>query len=360
MSAGASNWIIPYGCIFIFAAVLSAFLTSLARKISHRIGMLDEPGERKIHTEPMPLLGGVAVFTAFSAAILITSLLGVLLAGRVEWLLPFVVGFVRRKEELLGVLGGGFLMLALGMIDDRRDLSPPAKLAGQIVIGTITAVAGVRLKLFIPNVWFAGVITVLWIVTVTNAANFFDNMDGLCAGMGLIAAVSFGAVAGFNEQYLVCGLALAFAGALLGFLFFNFYPAKIFLGDSGSHFVGYMLAVLGILPTFYKAGEPTPLPVLIPLLVLALPLFDAAAVVLIRLRNGQPIYRGDTNHLSHRLAGLGISQTAVVVILYLLQLVLCLGAVLLRWTLPIAAGVVLIQCTLLLVLVSLLRYQAKK
>ena len=360
MSAGTWRWFLGYASIFVYALAMALILTPLARKFSHRAAMLDEPGERKIHHEPMPLLGGLAVFIAFATAVLVSAVLVFLLARRFAWLMPFQYGFVHRAGELAGVLSGGLMMLILGMVDDKYDLSPAAKLVGQILIATITVFAGLRLKLFVPNPWLAGMVTVFWIITVTNAMNFFDNMDGLCAGVGLIAALSFGAIAGFREQYLVCGLALAFAGALLGFLFSNFYPAKIFLGDSGSHFVGYMLAVLAILPTFYKTGEPTPLPVLSPLLILALPLFDAMVVIGLRLSSGRPIYRGDANHLSHRLASLGIPQAAVVMILYLLQLTLCLGSVLLLWVPATVAVLVLAQCVLILLVVSLLEYFAGK
>ncbi len=347
------TWELAYGGIFLCALALAAALTPLARWLSHRLGMLDEPtGDRKIHSTPMPLLGGVAVFLAFVGTIGIAAILAWVGVG--EWSGKITHGFGRRWLEVGGLIGGGFLMLLLGMIDDHRDLHAGVKLIGQVIIATLVVVAGLRLKLFLPNPLLAGAVTVLWIVTITNAMNFFDNMDGACTGVGLIASVIFGVVAGLREQYLVCGLALAFAGALLGFLFYNAHPAKIFLGDAGSHLVGYILAMLAILPTYHKGGEDTSLAVLIPLFVLALPLFDLCSVVWIRFREGRPVYRGDKRHLAHRLAALGIPARAVAAILYGLQTALGLTAILLLWLPSVAARIAIAQAALVLVVIALL------
>jgi UDP-GlcNAc:undecaprenyl-phosphate/decaprenyl-phosphate GlcNAc-1-phosphate transferase len=257
------------------------------------------------------------------------------------------------------VVGGG-LMVALGVYDDKHDLRPRTKLLGQLAIALVVALAGMRVTLFLHSKVVSFVLTVLWIVTITNAMNFLDNMDGLCAGVGLVCALLFGFVAGLQQQYFVCLLAMALAGSLLGFLPHNFKPASIFLGDAGSHFVGFMLAVLPILGTFYRAGEQTHLPVLIPLLVLAVPLFDMAMVMGIRLRRGQPVYLGDVNHISHRLVRLGLPQSWAVTLIYLITLTLGLGATVLLWSDITGALIVIVQAMCILAIVTLLEQLGTK
>ena len=171
--------------------------------------------------------------------------------------------------------------------------------------------------------------TALWILTVVNAFNFMDNMNGLCAGLGAIGAVWFGCIAAQAGQYLVATMAFLIAGALLGFLPYNFPKATAFLGDSGSHLVGYLLAVLGILPHFYTPKHQRALAVLTPLLILAVPLADQAWVVLLRWRMGKPFYLGDTNHASHRLVRRGLSAAQSVLVIWLLAA--ALGALAFLW-----------------------------
>jgi UDP-GlcNAc:undecaprenyl-phosphate GlcNAc-1-phosphate transferase len=162
-------------------------------------------------------------------------------------------------------------------------------------------------------------VTVLWILTVVSAVNIMDNMNGLCAGLGAIGAAAFGATAAMHGQYLVASLALLAVGALAGFLPFNYPKASAFLGDSGSHLTGFLLAVLAILPHFYTAQNPRPLAVLAPLLVLAVPLGDLVCVMWIRWRAGKPVWVGDTNHLSHRLVRAGLGKPQAVAVIWLLH-----------------------------------------
>jgi UDP-GlcNAc:undecaprenyl-phosphate GlcNAc-1-phosphate transferase len=208
-------------------------------------------------------------------------------------------------------------MLVLGVVDDKQELRPRAKFIGQVLIAGLVAASGVQITLFIHSQLFHYVITILWIVTVINAFNFMDNMNGLCAGLGAIGAWHFASLAARDGQYLVALIAFLTCGALLGFLPYNFPKARVFLGDAGSHLVGYLLAVLAILPHFYTPRHPRRWAVLIPLFVLALPLGDLVWVVVLRWRAHQPFYVGDTNHLSHRLARLGLSRTRTVVVIWL-------------------------------------------
>jgi len=327
-------------------AIVSACVTVLAalplwRKWCLRTGLVDDPGQRKIHDQPIPLAGGLAVMTG----LLIPTLLACLVlwwqraghpaeegsvisaatsrsTGRLElldansaFLLQYGLG--RRAIELAGIFLGAFGMLWVGWLDDKRELRPGAKFAGQLAIAALVAASGARITLFVPSLIFSYAITILWILTVINAFNFMDNMNGLCAGLGAIGACQFAIIAAADGQYLVALIACLTFGALLGFLPYNFPRARAFLGDSGSHLVGYLLAVLAILPHFYSVRHPRPWAVLIPLLVLAIPLADLVWVVFLRWRIGQPFYQGDTNHLSHRLVRRGLTRTQAVLVIWL-------------------------------------------
>jgi len=179
-----------------------------------------------------------------------------------------------------------------------------------------------RITLFIHSDIFSYAITILWILTVINAFNFMDNMNGLCAGLGAIGATLFAIIAAANGEYLVATIGFLMCGALIGFLPWNFPNARAFLGDAGSHLVGYLLAVMAILPHFYTRLNPHPLAVLAPLLVLAVPLLDLAQVSGFRTLRRKPFWVGDTNHLSHRLVRAGLSRTRAVLVLWLAAVVI--------------------------------------
>jgi UDP-GlcNAc:undecaprenyl-phosphate GlcNAc-1-phosphate transferase len=235
---------------------------------------------------------------------------------------PLGYGLHKRGLELGVIAFGAVGMTVLGWLDDKYELRPLPKFAGQLVIALLVALACKRITLFVPSVVFSYAITILWVLTVVNAFNFMDNMNGLCAGLGVIGAWYFAATAAVAGQYLVALLAFLTCGALLGFLPHNFPKARSFLGDAGSHLVGYLLAVMAILPHFYTKQNPHHWAVLKPLLVLAVPLVDLAWVVILRWRRGQPFYVGDTNHLSHRLVRLGLSQTTAVLLIWLAAVVI--------------------------------------
>jgi UDP-GlcNAc:undecaprenyl-phosphate GlcNAc-1-phosphate transferase len=308
--------------VYLIAAGAGLFTTAISlpawRRWCVRTGVVDDPGHRKIHSEPIPLAGGLAVLTG-----LVVPLAAGLAALRVGLFDPTTVsvlahGFDRRQLQLIAVVAGALGMVFLGWLDDRYELRPLLKFAGQVLVALVVAIAGVRITLFVPSIVFSVAVTVLWIVTLTNALNFMDNMNGLCAGLGLIGAFCFGMKSALAGQYLVALLGFLCVGALMGFLPYNFPRATVFLGDAGSHLVGYLLGVLAILPHFYTKENPTALAVLNPLLILAVPLFDLISVVLIRWKAGRPFYVGDTNHLSHRLVRKGLSQTTAVLVIWLL------------------------------------------
>lgn len=305
------------------AAFVSAFLTTLLvlplwRAWCVRVNLVDDPGHRKIHSTPTPLAGGLAVLTGLLlpliAAVVVLKFNGDHVAS--EDLLAY--GMNKRAWQLAAIALGGLGMVVLGLLDDKHELKPLMKFSGQLVIALLVASAGVRITLFVPDLAFSYAITILWLLTVINAFNFMDNMNGLCAGLGAIGAGLFAILAAMQGQYLVGMIAFLTCGSLLGFLPHNFPNARAFLGDSGSHLVGYLLAVLAILPHFHHEEQPRKLAVLTPLLVLAVPLIDLAWVVILRTRMGKPFYIGDTNHLSHRLVRSGLNRKVTVMLIWLL------------------------------------------
>jgi UDP-GlcNAc:undecaprenyl-phosphate GlcNAc-1-phosphate transferase len=318
----------------IVGAWTAAFLSfPLWRLLCARIGLIDDPGHRKIHDQPIPLAGGLAVISGM----LLPSILAVIVIGTgladsllreaggalqkpgtgISTLSALEYGISRRSLQLAAIFAGAIGILFVGLLDDKYELSPRIKFSGQFFVALLVAAAGVRITLFVPSVLFSYLITILWILTVINAFNFMDNMNGLCAGLGAIAAWYFALMAAIAGQYLVAVTAFLSFGALLGFLPYNFPKARGFLGDSGSHLVGYVLSIMAILPHFHTTDSPRHWAVLIPLFVLAVPLFDMAWVVILRWRIGQPFYQGDTNHLSHRLVRSGYTKTTAVLLIWL-------------------------------------------
>ena len=308
--------------LYLFSALGGALSSWAAlplwRAWCRRVGLVDSPSHRKIHHQLIPLAGGLAILTGMlvplGAAVVLLQchLLEAVTAGKLLY------GFGRRAGQLAAILGGAAAMTLLGWLDDKHELRPALKFAGQFLIAVWVAAAGVRVTLFIPSPLFSYGVSILWILTVTNALNFMDNMNGLCAGLSALAALLFGLSAAGQAQYLVAAIAFLSFGAALGFLPWNFPRASAFLGDAGSHLLGYLLAVLAILPHFYSPQHPHAWAVLRPLLILAVPLADLVWVVLLRWRQGKPFYLGDNNHLSHRLVRRGLSRTQSVVLIWTL------------------------------------------
>lgn len=303
---------------FAGAFVASFFTLPLWRKWCLRTDLVDDPGHRKIHHAPVPLAGGFAVLTG----ILLPLAIGVVLLKfgvvKISSAGLIIHGIDRRAIELAVLALGAVAITILGWLDDKHELKALPKFIGQIVIALAVAAACKRITLFVHSDVFSYAITVLWILTVINAFNFMDNMNGLCAGIGAIGASLFALIAAANGEYLVAITGFLMCGALVGFLPWNFPNARSFLGDAGSHLVGYLLAVMAILPHFYTKQNQRPLAVLAPLLVLAIPLLDLAQVTVFRTLNKKPFWLGDTNHVSHRLTRAGLSRTKAVLVLWLL------------------------------------------
>ena len=311
---------------FFFAAFAGAFATSLLalplwRKWCLRANLVDEPGHRKIHNSPIPLAGGFAVLTGILFPLGIGAILLKLDVVITSAASAIVHGLDRRAVELAVLALGAVAITILGWLDDKHELKALPKFIGQLLIAIAVAAACKRITLFVHSEVFSYAITILWLLTVINAFNFTDNMNGLCAGTGAIGAFFFTLIAAAKGEYLVAITGFLMCGALVGFLPWNFPDARAFLGDAGSHLTGYLLAVMAILPHFYTKQEPRPLAVLAPLLVLAIPLLDLAQICLFRTLNRKPFWIGDTNHLSHRLVRAGLTRTQTVLVLWLIAAV---------------------------------------
>jgi UDP-GlcNAc:undecaprenyl-phosphate GlcNAc-1-phosphate transferase len=308
---------------FFLAAFAGAFLTTLLalplwRKWCLRTNLVDDPGRRKIHDAPVPLAGGLAVLTGIVLPLATGAIL--LKLGFVK--ISYTSGLEHRGHELTAIAFGAVAITFLGLFDDKHELKPLPKFIGQFLIALLVAVACKRITLFVHSEIFSYAITIFWLLTVINAFNFMDNMNGLCAGLGATGAFIFALIAAANGEYLVAITGFLMCGALVGFLPWNFPHARAFLGDAGSHLVGYLLAVMAILPHFYTKQNPRPFAVLAPLFVLAIPLIDIAQVSLLRTLNKKPFWIGDTNHLSHRLVRIGMSRTRAVLLLWLIAAVI--------------------------------------
>lgn len=313
-------WLLVCAVAFGGAAFVGALATRAARAAGLRLGLMDRPGGRKAHAAPVALTGGWAIFATF---VLMTAAGGLLAPALAQWVpaaldpLPHYLENLRgARGDLAAILLGSVWIFAVGAIDDARPMGPWIKLLAQILAAVPLLAAGISIRLFLPVPALGWAATILWLVVLMNAFNFIDNMDGLCATVAGVIALVLAIAAWQVGQLWLPVLLLTFAGAMLGFLVFNFHPASIFLGDAGSLLIGYLLGVFSIMITFYQPDQASGgLPVLIPVAIMGVPLFDAASVLIIRWLAGKPLMVGDRNHFSHRLQALGMSvrQTAVTI-----------------------------------------------
>ena len=344
--------------------VFSLVYTPIFRELALRTGFHDQPGRQKHkeHKAPTPLLGGLAMCLALLSTIIVgilfaSSMGATALAKDVSANIP---GISSISPRITALTAGAVLATLLGLYDDKFNMSAKAKLGGQFVVASIAVIwGGARISAFIGSPVLAGLVSILWIIVVINAINFFDNMDGLAAGTAAIAFSLFTIAAAARGQYFVAAFGAAATGATIGFWFYNHTPASIFMGDSGSHLLGYLLAVTGTMVTYYDNkvdGQHSPLSILIPLFILALPLFDTLAVTVIRLRQGKPIYIGDNNHISHRFMKMGMRRSMAVLSTHLLALAIGLGVLPLLWGNTATTVVAIIQGVTTLIMVSLIQY----
>jgi len=343
--------------------LLSAVTTAVVRSLGQHAGFVDTPHAHKRHEKPVVLGGGVAIFVGIALPVVVGTAAARYLHGAdvpsfVPWLIrEHLDGMSSKFPVVLALMACVLVLHVVGLIDDRRALGPVPKFAAQIAVALVTAwPLGIRMLEFLPAPVsiFA---TVVWIVLITNAFNFLDNMDGLSAGVAAIGAGIFAVASLSAGQVFVPVLACVMVGSLLGFLVFNRAPASIFMGDAGSLVVGYLMGVVTILTTFYDPGQKLqPMGVLVPVVVLAVPLYDSLSVIILRLRARESPFRGDHRHFSHRLVRRGMSRSRAVHTVYLAAAATGLPAIALpRVSWPIAALLVL-QCLCVVTMIALLEY----
>ena len=350
--------------------MLSVVLTAVVRKLAARAGFVAQPAEDRYHQTVIPLGGGIAIFTTLMIFILAAIIVVKFLAapGHLDWLGDSVTvhapGFVSKIGQLVVMLLCGSVLFVIGLWDDRKHLGPFLKLAVQFAVAIFAAaVAEVRVEIFIESRIITTVLSAVWIVLIINAFNFLDNMDGLAAGIAVIAtsillaaSALSAALSGEDFQVFVGGLAIIFIGTLLGFLIFNFPPAKIFMGDAGSLVVGFFIAFLTLRTTYYyqDAQSGQWYAVFLPLVVMAVPLYDFSSVTLLRISQGKSPFVGDTQHFSHRLKKRGLTDTQTVLTLYLATLCTGLGATFLYQVNLAGAILIFIQTVMVLFIIAVL------
>jgi len=315
---------------FCVAAVLSYFLTFFFIAVSRQLGLLDYPAEIKLHKKPMPFLGGVGVFLSFWLVIFI-GILGAYFfktqAPPAAFSVNILSGILSVVPKVLGIFLGSVVILVVGLYDDKFRWSPLRKFAGQVAAVLILMSTGLTINFLSPLGLVGGLITFFWILLIINAFNFIDSLDGHCAGIALISAVVFFWITQIIHQPLVGFLLIALAGALMGFFPHNFKPAKTFLGDNGSLFIGYMMAAFTLLCS-YQAPRQTYVTSLIPVLIFGVPIYDTLSVVTVRIFRGMPPWHGDRNHFAHRLVKIGMSEKVAVIFSYFVALILGFVAIL--------------------------------
>lgn len=295
---------------FVVAFVATLLITPLVIKIAKKFDIVDKPNARKVHKNIIPRLGGAAIFFGVT--------LGFFAAGLTD-------------ENMTTIICGGIIMFVLGVFDDKYDLPAVYKFLVQLFVAMAVVRSGLAFQFIdVPFIGavetgaLSGVLTVLWILGVTNAINLIDGLDGLSGGISFIALTTTAFLAAMEADYLCFVLAMIYMGSLLGFLFHNFHPAKIFMGDSGSLFVGYSIAIISLLGSFKSA---TFVSLLIPVMILGVPVFDTLAAIVRRIANKRSISAPDKGHMHHRLLELGFSHRASVLILYGLAIMFSVNAI---------------------------------
>jgi len=340
---------------------LSSFLTAAVKKQTLARGFVSRPAEDRFNQEAIPLGGGIAIFASIAIILLAAILFVKLLAapGYFKWLTPSVAvhteGFVTKINQLIIVLLCAGALFVLGLTDDLKHLGPFFKLGIQFFIAIVAAVAAdIRVEFFIHNKIITSAASAVWIVFIINAFNFLDNMDGLSAGIAVITSAVLLTAAALSGQIFVCATALIFIGTLLGFLIFNFPPAKIFMGDAGSLVVGFFVALLTLRTTYYHQNNSGAwYPVLLPIVVMAVPLYDFVSVTILRINQGKSPFIGDTQHFSHRLKKHGLNDTQTVLTLYLATLCTALGGTFLYQVDDLGAILILAQTIMILAIIAI-------
>jgi len=354
--------------VFVISTVLSYILVPIMKRLAFRYDVLDHPGHHKTHDKVRPYLGGGAIYAAFMIVILAgVAVMGTLKGGGLSVfpklqheLLNQMPIFMAALPKLAGLLAGGTLLFVLGLMDDIRGVgfSYRIKFALQVIAAMFLVLSGIRVE-FLPYDFLNWLVTILWVVGITNAFNLLDNMDGLSSGVAVIISIILGILTIQQGQYFSALILLTLAGSLIGFLRYNFSPSSIFMGDAGSLFIGYTLAALTVSNSYVTTRSISQLPVVVPVLILGVPLFDTFSVIVIRWREHRPLFVGDTSHFSHRLVELGMSVRQAVVFIYLVTVCIGVSAILIPELNLLGSIIVLIQEGLVFGLITLLMIRGK-
>lgn len=316
----------------------------------------------------IPLGGGIAIFWSMAIVLLagIAIFKFVVTPGHMDWLGENITihaeGFLDKTPELMVVLACALALHLTGLFDDKKRLGPMTKLAIQFAVAATAAFAGdIRVEFFIESKIVTSLLSTVWIVLIINAFNFLDNMDGLSAGIAGIASIILFWAAILSGQVFVGALAIIFIASLAGFLIFNFPPAKIFMGDCGSLVIGFFVAVLTLRTTYFNETDGGGLfAVFMPLVVMAVPLYDFVSVTLLRICQGKSPFVGDTQHFSHRLKRRGLNDTQVALTLYLATLCTGIGAIILQRADLAGAILVFAQTLMVLAIIAILEAAGKR
>lgn len=353
--------------LFVLGCVLPAFWvaflsTWLLRVLAPRWGLIDNPAARKVHLVPTPLGGGIGIVLGVVIPLGIAQLLYVVFGQQPPASLPaelvrLLDAVAYRAPQLWIVIGCALVLSVIGLMDDFRPLGWRLRLGLQFLMASIVVAAGVRATVFVQNPWIGAVLSVGWFVVLVNSFNFLDNMDGLSSGIALIVCGVFAVMmlTGTGEpRWLVAGFFLVQAGSLLGFLCHNWSPARIFMGDCGSYFIGFTIASMTVLGTFYTKEAADRHVMMAPFCVLAIPLYDITSVVILRLREGRSPFQPDKRHFSHRLVAMGLRPVHAVLTVHLATLTTSLGGIVLysvpTWSTSIAP-LAMVACVLLIIAV---------
>ncbi|MFK8110630.1 MAG: MraY family glycosyltransferase [Rubripirellula sp.] len=365
--ASLSHWVVWLLAVTMIPPMLVCALSLFpVRKFAERLGLLDRPGGHSTHVEVTPLGGGIGIWLGIIVTFAVGTIAVMVARESADMqeripttLLPYLDGVWSRAGQLWGLLISGTVLFALGLTDDRRGVNEWVRLGVEFAVaGFVVYGLGFGLTAYIGVTWLTNVLSMIWIVGVINSFNMLDNMDGLSGGVAAIIAASMAAVmlltpdpGTARPQLFVAALLLVVCGSLLGFLWHNRPPARIFMGDGGSYLVGFLVAVSMLMATY--AGNARPHAVFAPLCAMAVPLYDLITVLWIRIREGRSPFVGDRSHFSHRLVDLGLGRTQAVLTIYLVTATCGLAAVLLTQVSIGQAAMVLgiVLCMLLLIVI---------
>jgi UDP-GlcNAc:undecaprenyl-phosphate GlcNAc-1-phosphate transferase len=356
-------WVV-YAALFASALAISAVMTFVVMKVAGWAGFVDRPSARKVHTKATPLGGGLAIAGSMGVVLAGVAAAAIYIlrhpdyAGASDMARRYAGGIPLVLPHLEVAAAGALALIVMGIIDDKRGLRPLVKLSVQAAVAVLLVSHGISVTLFLPWKAAGWLATVAWMVFVTNAFNLLDNMDGLSSGVAAIIAAVFFAVAIETGQFFIAALLVTFLGSVLGFMVFNFPPAKIFMGDTGSYFLGYVLGATAVVFTFVPKAMPEEvlLPLVLPFILFAVPFYDTLSVIYIRLSEGRHIFDADKRHFSHRLADLGMNKREAVFTIYAATLATAFPALYLHHLNTYSLLGAVAQALLVLLLVAILEH----